>query len=263
MKLKLYKYVFMGFAVLALASCDENAIPETTESVPDTAVFVKFFFNVEEAPEANFYFDDIKISAVNSSTDDEEEGNDFGTVFPSNAYAITTSGSYNVNARDLDQNTIASTSTDVDAENNYSIYLLGTTEDYEVFVLQDELPPLDREKIYWRFVNVLANIPFTVDAYAIREAVPASGNNPAQPVQVISLGTGIDYKQAGDYTLLETGSYIFKAFDSTVDYDPETSEPYLQHTVNLSSKGRVYSTQIRGVYAETPSTSNIDFWRER
>lgn len=263
MKSKLFSFLIMGFITLSITSCDENAIPETTESIPDGAVYVKFFFNVEDAPTANFYFDDEKISAVNESSDSLVQGSDYGTVFPSNAYAITSSGNRNVTARDLDQNQIASASKEFDSENNYSIYLLGTVDDYDIFVLQDELPPVERNKIYWRFVNVMVNIPFAVDAYAVLDGVPASGNNPAQPVQVISLGNGIDYKKAGIYTELETGNYTFKVFDSSSDYDPETSEPYLQNTVNVSSKGRVYSTQIRGVYSETPSTSNIDYWRER
>jgi len=45
----------------------------------------------------------------------------------------------------------------------------------------------------------MAEIPFTVDAYAVRDAVPETDDAPAQPAQVISLGMNIDFKEGGDY----------------------------------------------------------------
>ncbi|MCF4100613.1 DUF4397 domain-containing protein [Gillisia sp. M10.2A] len=261
---KTFNKILILFAVsLLFNACEENAIPELTEPVSEEATYVKFFFHVENAPSVNFYFDDQKVSAVGSSSADEVQGNSYGSVFPSNAYALIPSGDFNVNARDLEGNVIASTNASFAADKNYSAYLVGTTDSYEVFVMEDQLPPSDRVKIFWRFVNTMANMPFSVDVYAIKAAVPETDDSPAQAVQVISLGNGLAFKQGGDYTELEPGNYTFKVFESGSDYDPETSTPYIQNTVNVASKGRVYSTQIRGTYAESPSSKNIDYWRER
>jgi len=260
----IFNKLLLLFAVsLVFNACEENAIPELTVPVSEDATYVKFFFHVENAPSVNFYFDDQKVSAVASSSSDEVQGNVYGSVFPSNAYALIPSGDFNVDARDLEGNVIASTSATFAADKNYSAYLVGTTDNYEIFVMEDQLPAEDRVKIYWRFVNTMVNMPFSVDAYAIKAAVPATDDSPAQAVQVISLGNGLIFKQAGDYKELESGNYTFKVFESGSDYDAETSTSYIQNTVNVASKGRVYSTQIRGTYAESPSSKNIDYWRER
>lgn len=261
---KTFNKLLILFAVgLLFTACEENAIPVITEPVVEDATFVKFFFHVENAPDVNIYFDDLKVSAVGSSSEDEEQGKSYGSVYPSNAYALIPSGEFSVNARDLEGNIIASTNATFAANKNYSAYLVGTIESYEIFVMEDQLPALDNVKIYWRFVNTMANMPFSVDVYAIKKEVPATDDSPAQAVQIISLGNGLSFKQGGDYTELEPGNYNFKVFESGTEYDVETSTPYIENTVNVASKGRVYSTQIRGTYAESPSSKNIDYWRER
>jgi len=262
--IKTFNKLLLFFTVsLFFTSCDENAIPELTEPVSNNATYLKFFFHVEDAPSLNIYFDDQKVSAVSSSNTDEEKGNTYGSVFPSNAYALIPSGNFSVNAKDLDGNIVASTNASFADDKNYSAYLVGTTDSYEIFVMEDNLPPLDRVKIYWRFVNTMANMPFAVDVFAIKDAIVATEDSPAQDTQIISLGSGLGFKQAGDYKELEPGNYTFKVFEAGTEYDVETSEPYIQNTVNVGSKGRVYSTQIRGTYSENPSSKNIDYWRER
>ena len=263
MKKTLNIFTALFITVIFFSACDKNAIPELTQDVAADGAFVKFFLQVENAPSINFYLGDQKVSAVNSSTTDDVQGSDYGTVYPSNAYAIIPAGNFDVNAKNLEGNVIATTEASFSAAENYTAYLVGTTENYEVFVMKDQLPPDDRIKIYWRFVNTMANMPFKVDFYAIRDAQPATGGSPAQSVEVVSLGNSIGFKEAGEYKELQPGNYTFKVFESGSDYDPETSEAYLENSVNLGSKGRTYSTQIRGEYSENPVAKNIDFWRER
>lgn len=246
---------------LILTACDENAIPELTEPVPENPTFLKFFFHVENAPQANFYLNDEKVTAVNSS--EEVQGFGYKGVYPSNAYSLVPSGSYDVNVKDLDLVTMASAQVTLDPDKNYSAYLVGTTDNFEVFVMEDALPANDPVKIYWRFVNTMAEMPFNVDAYAVKAAVPATDDSPAMDAQAISLGSNIAFKEGGEYVELIPGSYTFKVFETGSDYDPETSTPYIQHSVTLSTLGRIYTTQIRGTYSEAPSSGNIDFWRDR
>lgn len=263
MRKTLNKLVMLFAMVLILVACEENAIPEVTELVAEDATFVKFFLNAEDAPEVNFYFDELKVSSVVSSTSDEVQGNKYGTVFPSNAYALIDASTFNIYAKDLEGNVLATQNFNFEADTNYSAYLLGTPDSYEIFVMIDELPVADYDRIYWRFVNTMTDIPFAVDAYAVKAAVPPTDDSPFQPVVVVPLGNSLAFKQAGDYEELQPGKYTFKAFESGTEYDVETSTPYIQNTVTLSSKGRVYSTQIRGNYKPVPTSKNIDYWRER
>lgn len=249
----IYNKIFLVLLTgLLFTACEENAIPELAEPLPESATQAKFFFHVEEAPEANFFVAGEKVTSAVSS-DETLKGFSYGSIFPSNAYAVVESGDVNIEVQSLDGEILASTSANFDEDSNYSVYLVGTLENHEIFVLKDELPEVDTERIYWRFVNTMAEMPFSVDAYAVR-----SGDNSA----VISLGNNLDFKQAGEHVALEPGNYTFKVFESGSEYDPETSEPYLQHSLNLSTMGRIYSTQIRGTYSETPASSNIDYWRE-
>lgn len=249
----LYNKIFLVlFTGLLFTACEENAIPELAEPLPETASEAKFFFHVEEAPTANFYVAGKKVTSA-ASTDETLKGFNYGSIFPSNAYAVVESGNVDIVAESLEGDVLASTTADFNESANYSVYLVGTTDSYEIFVMEDELPQVDTERVYWRFVNTMAEMPFSVDAYAVRE-----GDDPA----VISLGNNLDFKQAGEHVALDSGNYTFKVFESGSEYDPETSEPYLQHTLNLSTMGRIYSTQIRGTYSETPASSNIDYWRE-
>lgn len=240
-------------------SCNENAIPIVTEPISENASFGKFFFYMPDAPDANFYFGDTKISSTSSSVDGEVKGRKYKSIFPSNAYALVPTGNSNVNVRDLDGNALVTKDLNFEANKHYSIFLLGDTT-ADLFQLEDALPPVDIDNIYWRFVNTLTNIPFPVDAYAVRAEVAATDDTPYEPVEVIPLGTNINYKEAGEYIALKTGKYKIRVFENGTTYDPETSDSFIEHRVTLVSENRVYSTQIRGVY---PDSNGIDYWRER
>jgi len=260
--IKLKTIAFISLIAITF-SCEKNAIPEVTEPLDDSATFMKFFFHVEEAPDANFYLGNEKITAENSSNSDEEQGSDYGSVSPSNAYSIVPAGQQEIRAVDIESNELASVNLSLNEETNYSTYLVGTTSNYEIAVIEDNLPENDNVKIYWRFVNTMANMPFNVDAYAVKDAVEESEDEPAQTTQIISLGSNVGFKEAGEYMELDPGSYSFKVFATGTDYDVETTEPYLEHSLTLASLGRIYSTQIRGTYSEESDSGNIDYWRDR
>lgn len=253
--------------VLTLGACEKNAILEMTEPVTSGA-HMKFFFHVDGAPRSNFYLDNKKVTGVSSNNDGDVLGNLYRSVYPSNAYAMVPSGNFSLAAYGIEnsESTEMLASADVALQENkhYSAYLAGTTDNYEVAIIEDNLPPADHTTIHWRFVNTMANMPDAVDVYAVKKAVAPTEENPeGEDEQIISLGTNIGFKEHGNYVMLETGRYTYKVYISGTDYDPSTTTPYLQHSVTLASLGRVYSTQIRGEYSESPASNQIDFWRER
>lgn len=268
--MKIFKRAFLFLAAgLMLGACEKNAIPEVTEPVQDGGAYVKFFFQVEGAPRANFYLDSKKVTAVApTTTSNIVLGNAYGSVYPSNAYAMVPSGTFNMSAIDTvagkgTADVLASTSVNLAANKHYSAYLAGTPTSYEVFMVEDNLPPADYTKIWWRFMNTMADMPFAVDAYAVRSAVAATETKPAEPVQVYELGKGLAFKQHGPYVELKPGTYTYKVFPAGTEYDPATSKSYIQQSFSVTTLGRVYTTQIRGAYAETPKAAQIDYWRER
>ena len=257
------KLVLVLVLGIFVASCEENAIPELTTPVTENMARAKFFFHSDAAPAANFFINGEKVTAAGSTTDGDEQGLSYKAVYPSNAYAIVPTGSAEITAEDLDGGIIASTQATLNPDENYSVYLVGTEDNFEIFVMEDNLPADDEVKIYWRFVNTMAEIPFTVDAYAVKAAVPETDDAPAQDAQVIILGTDIDFKEGGEYVELEPGNYTFKIFNSTEEYDPLNSTPFISHSVNVGTLGRTYTTQIRGTYTEPLGSGKIDFWRDR
>lgn len=245
-------------------ACEENAIPELTVPLnTDQAAQAKFFFHADDAPSVNVFINGEKVSAVASTTAGDEQGSAYRSVFPSNAYAMVPTGSVEIRVKDLDGNELATAQANMTAGSNYSVYLVGNEGSYEVFAMEDNLPPANNDKIFWRFVNTMAEIPFDVNAYAVRAAVPATDTSPAEPARVISLGSNIGFKEGGEYVQLDPGSYTFKIFDATSDYDPLTSTPFIQHALAVATLGRVYTTQIRGTYSDPIGTGKIDYWRDR
>ncbi|MBD1396643.1 DUF4397 domain-containing protein [Pontibacter sp. JH31] len=265
---KIFKRALVFLAAgFMLGACEKNAIPEVTEPVAEGA-FVKFFFHVDGAPRTNFFLDSKKVTGVAPTTSGIVLGNLYGSAYPSNAYALLPAGNYKMSAVDTvagkgTAETLASTSVSLASNKHYSAYLVGTTTSYEVFLAEDKLPPADYTKIWWRFMNTMANMPFAVDVYAVRAAIAATETKPAEPMEIIELGKNLGFKQHGSYVELKPGSYTFKVYPTGTAYDPATTKPYIQNAIVLGTLGRVYTTQIRGAYAETPKTSQIDYWRDR
>ena len=180
MKKTFNKILILCAVALVVTACDENAIPELTEPVADDSTFVKFFLNSDDAPVVNFYFDDKKVSAVSSSTDDEVKGNAYGTVFPSNAYALISAGSFNINAKDLEGNIVATKSFTFENDKHYSAYLLGAEESYEINEtiiqisnsenksLDEFFKPLDNSEYSIRFLSKRKGRKSVLRLYAIR-----------------------------------------------------------------------------------------------
>jgi hypothetical protein len=265
------KIVTLMAAGFMLVACEKNTFPEVAEHFDiKSGANIKFFFHVDGAPRANFYLNDKKVTGVAPTSSGVELGNLFGSAFPSNAYAVVPAGSFTLSAIDTATTkkggvaeVLATKQVSLEKGKNYSAYLVGTKTAYEVFTVEDKLPPADNVSIYWRFINTMANMPFNVDVYAVRAAVPATPTSPAEPAVAIELGKNIGFKGLTQYIRLEPGSYAFKVYPTNTTYDPFTTKAYLQSSVVLGSLGRVYTTQIRGEYAATPKTTYIDFWRDR
>jgi hypothetical protein len=269
-----------------LGACEKNELPEITDPYDASKeAKVKFFFHVEGAPAAAFYLNDTKVTAIAPLTTGvnagKPRGQGFGTIYPNNNYAEIPTGKFTMRVVDVDASTAAGklvelTSKEVTLEPNtyYSAYFVGvpavgtTAATYEIHVAKDNQPPLDYDKVWWRFAHTMAGTPpgFKVDAYAVKAKIAATATKPEVPAVIIPLGMNLEFKQQGDYVQLPVvGTYDFKVYQSGTVYNPETSTPFISHSLGITSShfGRVYTTQIRGTYSATVKTGKIDYWRER
>ena len=263
---------YINFAILILAvflgACEKNAVDEHTAPYTSGAL-IKFYTHAEGAPRVNFYLNDQRVTASAPTATDIPLGLAYGTSYPANGYLNVPSGDLTVAVMDTvtsatkgKADLITTTSTRLDESANYSAYLIGKTGSYETLVIKDNLPEDNFNRIYFRFVNTMADMPFNVDVVAFRPEVKATATSPAIPELRVPLGTNIGYKQFTDYAELPAGSYrfIFYKTGTTTVY---ANYPSATTTLGLTSLGRVYSFFLRGTYAAAPKATNLDYWRER
>lgn len=282
MKKSLNKIIAVLTGSLIVAGCEVNDLPEITRPLDfTTAAKVKFFFHVDGAPRAIFYMNGTKVTSIAQQTkvdpvtgriDTLLQGHAYGSVFPSNNYAEVPAGDYSMRVDTLAvanpavKAELVKTNVSLKANTFYSAYLVGTKTSYETFIIEDKLPPEDHTKIWWRFMNTMAEMPFKVDVYAIRTAVPPSTTDPndqGDPGEVITLGKNLGFKEHGEYVELPKGTYTWKVFPAGTTGDFKTLKSYIQQSFAVSSLGRVYTHQIRGTYAAVPKSNQMDYWRER
>ncbi|MBA3670805.1 MAG: hypothetical protein H0W68_02115, partial [Gemmatimonadaceae bacterium] len=143
---------FRSIAVLlcatVLSSCEKNAVQDITAPLPTARI--KFFNFGVNAPGVNFYANEVKLTAISSSTGIESTtGTAAGSVAGGGFYSGIAPGQYSLSARiaaatDKDFSVTKVTTTIADAK-FYSFYTSGiydaTGKSVEGFVVEDPLPP--------------------------------------------------------------------------------------------------------------------------
>jgi len=245
---------FKAFAVLlcaagALAGCGERELKDITG--PDPVARVRFFNFGVNAPGVNFYANDVKMTAVNSTTGAEATtGVAFGGVGNGGFYSSIAPGQYTVSGRiaattDKDL-PISSIPLNVAAGKAYSVFLSGpyntTTKMSDGFVVEDALPATpDFGTVRVRFVNAIHNsAPMTLHARL----------NATSPE--IALGGPVAYKTAGEFVSLPGGTYTV----STRVAGSATSA-ITRADVSLV-QGRMYTVTSRGDMTITSATPAPD-----
>ncbi|MCC9167831.1 DUF4397 domain-containing protein [Pontibacter harenae] len=260
---------------LMLGACEKNELPELTVPLDTTVdAKMKFFFHSQDAPKSLFTLNGIRVTAAAPTTAGEVQGKAYGSIYPNNNYAEVPAGTHTLNVIDPvalngqgQPTVLASTQVSLEANKNYSAYLVGSAaaNSLETFYIEDKLPPEDYTSIWWRFVHTMEGTPWNVDVYVIRSAVPATEDTPEEPVEVYTLGTDIPFKGHGEYVQLKTGTFTWKVFPAGTVTPEEaiTAKPYISQSFALSSLGRVYTHQIRGTYQGATVSGKIDYWRDR
>ena len=229
-----------------LTACDKDAVQEIGGPVPGS--YIKFFNFGVNAPSVNFYANDEKITAIQSTTGTESTlGVAYGAVGASGFYSAVDPGQYTLTGRisattdkDLTISTVTATLED---GKRYSFYMSGfyntTTKTVEGFVVEDAYPAeIDYSTAYVRFVNAISNAnPMTM--YVKNTTTQAE----------VAVGGVAAYKSAGAFTAVPPGVY-----DLSTRYAGQTTNAIARTGVSFSA-GRVYTITARGDITVTSTTA--------
>ncbi len=248
------------------AACDENAVQQIA-GPPAGGASIKFFNFAPGAPAVNFFVNDTKITAISSTT--------CATLTDANRAQCTTTGAASTNgvaygaagngasgwysdvapgqvtisgriAATTDQGlAIASVQATIAAGKTYSYYMSGiyntAAKTADAFVVEDNLPAVDHNVAYVRFVNAVSNAtgPMTLFATATTTSTETA------------VGGSTAYKSAGAFTALPAGTY-----NLGTRYAGSSANAISRTNVGFSA-GRVYTITARGNIT-TASTILLD-----
>ena len=230
-----------------LGACEKNAVQEIDGPAPGARI--KFFNFGVNAPGVNFYADDIKMTAIQSTTGSESAtGTTYGQVGSGGLYTRVDPGEYTltgkISATGADKDKPISTLTTTLADGKfYSFYQSGfyntTTKTVDSFIIEDPfIADMDFSAAYVRFVHAISNAnPMTLYATDTTTRVESV------------VGGLVAYKSAGAFTAVPNGVYTL-----TTRYAGVTTNAIRRTEVSFSA-GRVYTVTARGDITVTSTTA--------
>ena len=241
---------YTSIAALALAgllsACGTKEIQDI--SGPLASSRIRFFNFGVNAPAVNFYANDTKMTAIQSTTGTEStNGIAYGGVGAGGNYSAIAPGQYAVAgkiaaATDKDL-VISSVNATIEDGKYYSFYMSGfyntTTKTVEGFVVEDPFTvPTDFTMATVRFVNAISNAnPMTLYAKSTTTATE------------VPVGAEVQYKGAGAFTTIPAGAY-----DLSTRYTGSSTNVLTRPAVSFVG-GRVYTITARGDITVAPSTT--------
>jgi hypothetical protein len=233
------RYKYLAALVLAglLSACGKKEVQSLTG--PTAASRIRFFNFGVNAPSVNFYANDTKMTAIQSTTGTEATtGIAYGGVGAGGAYSAIDPGQYSVTGRiaaatDKDL-PIATVNTTIADGKYYSFYISGfyntTAKTVESFVVEDDFAvPTDFTAATVRFVNAISNAnPMTL--YAKNTTTGAE----------VPIGGEVAYKAAGTFVNIPAGGY-----DLSTRYTGSSTNVLTRPSVSFAG-GRVYTVTARG-----------------
>lgn len=232
---------YRAFALLlcaaALSSCEENAVQEIAGPAPSARV--RFFNFGVSAPSVNFYANDTKVTAINSTSGNESTlGVAYGQVGSGGLYTGIAPGQYTFTGRisattDKDL-PISSVTTTLEDGKLYSFYQSGfyssATKTVDAFIVEDPfVQEIDWSVAYVRFVNAISNAQ-PMALYVTHQTTDVE----------TAIGSEVAYKGASAFVAIPNGVY-----DLATRYADSTSNAITRTGVSFSA-GRVYTIGALG-----------------
>src|SRR3982751_6746702 len=219
--MKKLQIIFPVFAFLfVMAACTKNGFHSSTyNEVSDQAQLkVNFFSPYRGLPPYQIKINDVRVSNTITNTVTSA-----GTPFPGGGlntgggstadYLTLKPGSNKVTisipkaGSDADSVTLATTTVDLSAGTQYSLYFTDTAANTTTLLVQDTLSKPDSSFAKYKFINLIPDLP-SADLYIgttkVASAVPYKGISPTFTVNTNSSSTTWGIRAAGGTTNLQT-----------------------------------------------------------
>jgi hypothetical protein len=229
---------FATAALLLFSACEKDAVQ--INSVTPQGARVRFYNFAPSGPGVLFYINDVKISAVLSTTGVESAaGLTVPNVFPASNYCVVPdAANAEIKAKispaaTADPGiTTASLTTTLVKDKNYSVYTSGvyTAKKSDMFIIEDPIPAPDTSGNYVRLVQTIANLTGPVNL-VIKNTVTAAE---------IVVATNVAYKSASPYVKIPGGVY-----DLYLRYPSQTTNIVTRTGLSLL-KGQANTIGARG-----------------
>jgi hypothetical protein len=231
---------------MLLTACDKDAVQPLGGTVAGS--YIKFFNFGVNAPSVNFYANDQKLTAIQSTTGTEStNGVAYGGAGSGGFYSAVDPGQYTLTGRisattDKDL-TVSTVTTTLEDGKRYSFFMSGfyntTTKNVEGFVVEDAYPAaFDYTQAYVRFVNAISNSsPMTLYARSTTTQ------------QEVSIGGLVAYKAGGAFVAVPPAVY-----DLNTRVANSATNAITRTAVSFSA-GKVYTIGARGDITVTSTTA--------
>jgi hypothetical protein len=243
-----YRAIALLLGATALSACDKNAVQDITGALP--AAQVRFFNFGVNAPGVNFYADNTKMTAINSTTGVEATtGVTYGQVGSGGLYGGIAPGQHTFSGRiaattDKDL-AISNVSANIEAGKRYSFYQSGiyntTAKTVDAFIVEDVFPAeINHAVALVRFVNAVSNAnPMTLYVTNTTAGSPE-----------LTIGGPVAYKGASEFVAIPGGAYNLNTryTGSATNVITRTGVSFLP--------GRVYTVTSRGDVTASSTSAN-------
>ena len=223
--------------IVALASCDKNAVQDITGVVPEAKI--RFFNFGLGTPAVNFFANDTKVTAILSTAGTPvSTGVTQGGVASGGLYTGIAAGTYQFSSQISDTTiknvTVTKVSQAVAAGKAYSFFMSGlydaVARTSDGFIIEDAYPAaFDYTQAYVRFVNTIYNSsPMTL--YARHQTTGVE----------VPIGGAVAYKSGSAFVPVPNGVY-----DLSTRATGSTTNVIVRTGLNFSF-GSVYTIGARG-----------------
>lgn len=241
--MKKYLLSISLLSTLFLGSCgDESSF--LTNVITAEGAKVKFVHAAPDAPGVAIFVNDKKVSGLLTVAPATPGIINYGGVFPAQDYANLASGAAKVavTAPTLNNTTIFSGDVNLESGKSYTVIATGLAPTYSPIIIQDNLPEISGNKVFFRVINLVTN--------AANAEVTILGSSAA---------TGIKPKEGGDkFIAVELPNYTSGSVTVPVvvklnGTSTATTEGSITASQTLSftgvTPGRAYTIISRGLLA--------------
>lgn len=229
------KKIILGlFAISALVvACKKiDSIPVRFTPIPATNTNVKFLNMSPDAPQFNFFVNNIKASATAPTTSGVVQGYVFPAIYPATiGYASVPSGSVTIVAKVTDSSIITpgavlnTTTENLTANRFYTYAIFDSVSRIQSVLVEDDPSVPDTSKAYFRLGNFIGNGPVRIEFTKTNTAAgPVSRNFPNLTPKTVTNFDSLSAKGA-TYKVMMYNSANVK-LDSISAFTPTATKKY-------------------------------------